>query len=73
MTRLEARVLYFLLASAGHVVPTARLIDRVWEYDGGDAFSLKTHICHVRRKLGITSGQPGHISSLPHIGYKLEA
>jgi DNA-binding response OmpR family regulator len=73
MTRLEARVLYFLLASAGHVIPTARLIDRVWEYNGGDGFSLKTHICHVRGKLGILSGKPGYIVAVPHIGYKLEA
>jgi DNA-binding response OmpR family regulator len=73
MTRLEARVLYFLLSNAGHVVPTHRLIELVWDYDRGDCFSLKTHICHVRRKLDIPSGQPGYIVALPHIGYKLEA
>jgi DNA-binding response OmpR family regulator len=72
MTRLEARVLYFLLSNAGRTVPTERLIELVWNYEGGDAFALKTHICHIRQKLEIAKGQPGYISSVPHIGYTLE-
>jgi DNA-binding response OmpR family regulator len=73
MTRLEARILYFLLSNAGRTVPTERLIDLVWNYDGGDAFALKTHICHIRQKLEIAKGQPGYISSVPHVGYTLES
>jgi DNA-binding response OmpR family regulator len=71
-TRLEARTLYFLLANAGHVVTTSRLVDLVWDYNGGDSFSLKTHISNIRRKLGIEKGEPGYISSAPHVGYRLE-
>jgi len=72
MTRLETRILYFLGSNAGRVLPTDRLIELVWEYDGGDAFTLKTHISHIRQKLGINKGEPGYISSAPHIGYRLE-
>jgi DNA-binding response OmpR family regulator len=73
MTRLEARILYFLLSNAGRTVPTERLIDLVWNYEGGDAFALKTHICHIRQKLEIAKGQAGYISSVPHVGYTLES
>lgn len=73
LTRLEARILYFLLANAGRIVPTDRLIEFVWNYDGGDAFALKTHICHIRQKLGIAKRHAGYISSVPHVGYTLEA
>jgi DNA-binding response OmpR family regulator len=72
MTRLETRVLYFLVANAGRILPTDRLVELVWGYDGGDAFALKTHICQVRRKLGIPKGEQGYISNAPQVGYTLE-
>jgi two-component system, OmpR family, response regulator RegX3 len=73
LTRLETRVLYFLASNAGRTVPTARLIELVWEYEGGDSFALKTHISHVRHKLGLTRDQPGYIDSVPHVGYRLQS
>jgi two-component system OmpR family response regulator len=72
MTRLETRILYFLVSNAGRVLTTDRLIELAWEYDGGDAFALKTHISHIRQKLGVQKGEPGYIASAPHIGYRLE-
>lgn len=72
MTRLEARTLYFLVANAGRVVTSGRLIELVWNYEGGDAFSLKTHISHIRHKLGVTRHLPGYISSVARVGYRLE-
>jgi DNA-binding response OmpR family regulator len=72
MTRLETRILYFLVSNAGRVVTSERLIELAWQYEGGDAFALKTHISHIRQKLGIEKGAPGYITSAPHIGYRLE-
>jgi DNA-binding response OmpR family regulator len=72
LTRLEARTLYFLVANAGRVVTSGRLIELIWNYEGGDAFSLKTHISHIRHKLGVTKYLPGYISSVAHVGYRLE-
>ncbi|MBV9598007.1 MAG: response regulator transcription factor [Chloroflexi bacterium] len=72
MTRLETRILYFLVSNAGRVLTTDRLIELAWEYEGGDAFALKTHISHIRQKLGVAKGEPAYIASAPHIGYRLE-
>jgi DNA-binding response OmpR family regulator len=73
LTRLEARALYFLASNAGRVMPSQRLIEAIWEYEGGDPFALKTHISHIRQKLGTGKGEPGYICSVPRIGYKLAA
>jgi DNA-binding response OmpR family regulator len=73
MTRLETRILYFLVANTGRVLPSDRLVDLVWNYEGGDGFALKTHISQIRRKLGIPKGEPGYINCLPQVGYTLEA
>ena len=54
------------------MLSTDRLIELVWNYEGGDAFTLKTHISHLRQKLDLVKGQPGYIRSVPHVGYTLE-
>jgi DNA-binding response OmpR family regulator len=72
LTRLETRILYLLANNAGRVVQTDRLIEFVWNYEAGDSFALKTHICHIRTKLRLIKGQPGYIVSVPQVGYMLE-
>ena len=72
LTRLETRILHHLVSNAGRVLSTERLIELVWNYEGGDAFTLKTHISHLRQKLDLVKGQPGYIRSVPHVGYTLE-
>lgn len=72
LTRLETRILFHLVRNADRVLSTDRLIELVWNYEGGDAFALKTHISHIRQKLGVQKGLPGYISSVPHVGYTLE-
>jgi DNA-binding response OmpR family regulator len=72
-SRIETRILYLLLSNAGRVVTTDRLVEFAWNYDGGDAFALKTHLSRMRQKLGIQKGEPGYISSVPQIGYQVKA
>jgi DNA-binding response OmpR family regulator len=72
LTRLETRILYLLVSNPGRVVRTDRLIEFAWNYEAGDSFALKTHICHIRHKLSLVKGQSGYISSVPQIGYMLE-
>ena len=71
LTRLETRVLYMLVQNAGRIVTTDRLIEFVWNYEGGDSYALKTHICHIRNKLQVAKGEVGYIRSVPHLGYTL--
>jgi len=69
LTPTELRIFHTLVSSAGHVVPTKRLFNRVWGGAGGDENSLRSHICHLRKKLGLAGGLRGSISSVPAVGY----
>jgi DNA-binding response OmpR family regulator len=69
LTPTEFRIFYTLVKNAGHVVPANRLFSDVWGNEGGAANSLRSHICHVRRKLGLDRGAGGSIASVPAVGY----
>ena len=54
LTRLEFRILYMLALNEGRIIPYSRLIEYAWGYyDEGNSNLLKTHICHIRKKLGL--------------------
>ena len=61
-----------LAMNAGRIIPYGRLVEFAWGYDGGDASQLKTHICHIRQKLGLRPGQPGEIRAVTGVGYSLQ-
>jgi DNA-binding response OmpR family regulator len=72
VTRLEFNVLYHLALNAGQVVPYSRLIEVAWGYYGEASPSLlKTHISHVRRKLGLPQRGPGSVGAVLGIGYRM--
>ena len=71
LTPTEFRLLYILAINAGRVVSGARLVEYGWGYDESDVLLLKSHICHIRRKLRLTRGVPGDISAVPGVGYRL--
>ena len=71
LTPLEFRILYMLAMNEGQIIPYARLVDYAWGFEGGDASLLKTHVCHVRQKLGLPLEGPGSIRSLATVGYTL--
>jgi DNA-binding response OmpR family regulator len=68
LTPTEFRIFYALVKNAGHVVPTSRLLS-FWGNDAGAANSLRSHICHLRKKLGLDGGSRGSIVSVPAVGY----
>jgi DNA-binding response OmpR family regulator len=68
MTPIEFRVFYMLAMNAGRVVSSARLVEYAWGYDGSNTSLLKTHVCHIRQKLGLERGE---IVSIPGVGYRL--
>jgi two-component system OmpR family response regulator len=69
LTPTEFRIFYSLVKNAEHVVPANRLLAFVWGSEGGAANSLRSHICHLRKKLGLDGGAHGSISNVPAVGY----
>lgn len=72
ITRIEFRILWLLALNAGQVVPHGQLIEYAWGYqDEGNSNLLKTHICHLRRKLQEQRTGDVGIQSMVHVGYRL--
>jgi DNA-binding response OmpR family regulator len=69
LTPTEFRIFYTLVKNTGHVVPANRLFADVWGNEGGAANSLRSHVCHLRKKLGLDRGARGSIASVPAVGY----
>jgi DNA-binding response OmpR family regulator len=70
-TPLQFRILYALMLNAGKVVPSLRLIEQTWGFEGGDSYMLKTHVSQLRKKLQRCAGEPGYIEGIPGVGYVL--
>jgi DNA-binding response OmpR family regulator len=72
LTPLEFRLLHMLALNAGRVVPYARLVEYAWGYANEDRSDmLKSHVSHLRSKLGLPAGGPGSIESVLGVGYRL--
>lgn len=71
LTPIEFRLLFILAANQGRVVSTNRLVEYGWGYDGGDVSLLKTHVSHLRKKLGLPLDDLGEIRAIPRVGYRL--
>ncbi|HWQ12968.1 MAG TPA: response regulator transcription factor [Roseiflexaceae bacterium] len=73
LTHLEFRLLQYLLANAGHVLPAERLTTHVWGYQGvGDRQLLKQLVHRLRQKVEDDPANPRFIVTAPGIGYILE-
>jgi DNA-binding response OmpR family regulator len=73
LTVLEFRLLYILALNEGSIVPYSRLIEYAWGYyDSSNSNALKTHICHIRRKLNLSPGRrTGSLRVIQGVGYRL--
>ncbi|MBI4493231.1 MAG: response regulator transcription factor [Chloroflexi bacterium] len=71
LTPLEFRILFMLAMNAGRFIPYSRLVEYAWGYDSGDSNLLKTHISHIRTKLGLPPNGEGGIRAVPGVGYCL--
>ena len=70
LTPLEFRLLHYLMAHAGTVVPFATLIRQVWGYDDPSATDVvRTSVYRLRRKLGDNPAQPHLLQSVPGVGF----
>ena len=72
VTPLESRLLQLLLANAGQVVHTDRMLVHVWGHrGGGDRQLLKQLVHRLRSKIGDDPEQPRWLSTVPSVGYML--
>ena len=74
LTKLESRLMQILIANAGHVVGTERLLTHVWGQRGsGDRQLLKQLVHRLRQKLEVDPAHPLHLMTESGAGYRLVA
>ena len=72
ITPLESRLLQLLIANAGQVVHTDRMLVHVWgRRGGGDRQLLKQLVHRLRQKIGDDPERPRWLSTVPSVGYML--
>jgi DNA-binding response OmpR family regulator len=54
------------------VLSRQQLLQRVWQYDGGDERLVDVHIGRLRQKIEDDSGSPRHLVTVRGLGYKLQ-
>ena len=71
LTPTESRILHLLFLHEGQVLSAERIMERIWGYDSeSDVNVIKTHIRHLREKIGSLPGSPQNvIRTLPGVGY----
>ena len=73
LTKLETRLLQILIANAGHVVGTERLLTHVWGHRGsGDRQLLKQLVHRLRQKIEADPAAPEVLKTESGAGYRLE-
>ena len=72
LTKLELRLLQFLLANHGHAVSSDRLLTQVWGHRGaGDRELLKQLVHRARQKIEREPAKPEILQTVPGAGYRL--
>jgi len=72
VTRTEFQLLCELAEHPGRVLSRQQLLQRVWQYDGGDERLVDVHIGRLRQKIEDDSGAPRHLVTVRGLGYKLQ-
>ena len=69
LTALESRLLDYLMANAGQVLPNETIINHVWGIDGGDRDMLRQLVRRLRSKIEPDPTHPLYIETIPGLGY----
>lgn len=71
----EFKILSLLVQNAGKVVSRDSIISEIWGIEPGaaDAYLIKLHIQHLRKKLGDTGVTPKFIFTVRGFGYRVPA
>ncbi len=71
LTPLEFALLHVLMRDPGVVYTREDLLDAVWgARDMAVERTIDAHVWKLRRKIAAQGGQPAHIVSVPHFGYR---
>ena len=74
LTKLELRLMQILIANAGHIVSTERLLSHVWGRRGsGDRQLLKQLVHRLRQKIEHDPATPAYLRTESGVGYRLVA
>ncbi|MCU0490180.1 MAG: response regulator transcription factor [Chloroflexaceae bacterium] len=72
LTRLEYRLLHYLVVNQGQVLPTDSIVTHVWGYADGDRGLLKQLVFRLRQKLAQAADHDAQvIETIPGIGYTI--
>lgn len=72
LTRLEFRLLHYLVINHGQIVPTEAILSHVWGYAGtGDRTLLKQLVYRLRQKIVHPDPDRHYIETVPGIGYTI--
>jgi DNA-binding response OmpR family regulator len=69
LTALESRLLDYLMANAGQVLPNEAIINHVWGIEGGDRDMLRQLVRRLRSKIEPDPANPLYIETIPSLGY----
>ena len=69
LTALESRLLDYLMANVGHILPNEAIITHVWGPEGGDRDMLRQLVRRLRGKVEPDSANPIYIETIPSLGY----
>jgi DNA-binding response OmpR family regulator len=72
VTRTEFQLLCELAEHPGRVLSRQQLLQRVWQYDGGDERLVDVHVGRLRQKIEDDSAAPRHLVTVRGLGYKLQ-
>ena len=69
LTTLESRLLDYLMANSGQILPNEAIINHVWGPEGGDRDMLRQVVRRLRGKIEPDSANPIYIETVPSLGY----
>jgi len=69
LTRLEARLLEYLMLNSGQILPAENIITHVWGPGGGSTEMLRQLIRRLRIKIEADTSNPTLIVNRPGVGY----
>jgi len=69
LTRLEARLLAYLMLNPAQVLAAENIIDHVWGRQGGNTEMLRQLVRRLRLKIERNPDEPELIQNLPGVGY----